>query len=112
MKTAPKSPCNNQICFHTFKDNQSTIEIFISWSPANLNGVPLQKLKHTAFQFLKCLESGMFCQSVPMGTDCRNNVQIFIATFRVGYGTYVFVASVTTESPDFPGPCIDSMAVE
>lgn len=38
--------------------------------------------------------------------------EIFMSTLMAWYGTYVFVVSVTTESPDFPGPCIDSMAVE
>lgn len=34
------------------------------------------------------------------------------AILRADYSTYVFVFSVVKESPDFPGPCIDSMAVE
>lgn len=42
----------------------------------------------------------------------KQNVQVLIVTLRRGYATYVFVASVVMDSPDFPGPCIDSMAVE
>lgn len=64
-------------------------------------------------KFLKC---SVLLNVLPLNTKWqrvkKQNVPVLIVTLRAGYGTYVFVVSVVTDSPDFPGPCIDSMAVE
>jgi len=65
------------------------------------------------FKFLK---RSVLLNVLPLNTKWhrlkKQNVQFLTVTFRADFGTYVFVVSVVTESPDFPGPCIDSMAVE
>lgn len=78
----------------------------ISCSVANLDDAAFgkEKKKSSIFQFLEC--------SVLMNTMSFYLLIVLIVTLRAGYSTYVFVVSLVTESPDFPGPCIDSMAVE
>lgn len=92
--------------------------IFISCSGANLAGPAFGEKKEKKIKEKKekvLLHCTLF-KVLPLNTKWhrlkKQNMQVWKVTLRESYGTYVFVDSVVTLSPDFPGPCIDSMAVE